>query len=504
MQITFYSSFYKKKNSTKLPTIGGAGNPTDAVVVTGYLRQPCSILRPVIGLKESPSANNHPDAYRYAYIPQFARYYWVEDWMWMDGLWVVSLAVDVLASYRASIGDAEEYILRTDSTTNNFNGAISDVMYPATTNFNIEHVAFSNPFVESLSQGTYVVGIISRSSTNAVGAVSYYAMSSTQFGNLKDTLFSDDNLTIMGILDNLGNLNIDDMSKELFRTLYNPYQYIASCMWFPIQQSDISGTSQTGIDLGWWRYPNLSGKRITGQTVGLQEGVEQVPVHPQAATRGKYLNYAPYTTMTLYGKFGSVPLNTSFLEIGSYLINLYTVDIITGETIFETYVADNTAGTGRKLMNRTTFMLGTPIQIAQVGQDFLGAASQLVNTAGSAVSGSFQGFAATGTVAGAAVGAIAGGASGIYNAINAAMPQLMTSGANGSFALASISTELIVHHYQIVDEDVTHRGRPLCAIRKISTLSGYVLCAEGDLDLNAYDNERDAVREFLTTGFFWE
>jgi len=501
MQITFYTSFYKRRNSTKRPTVGGAGNPVDAVVLQGYLREPCSTLRPVIGLTKSPSNEAHAEAYRYAYIPQFGRYYWVEDWTWEDGLWVVSLSVDVLATYRSSIGDAEEYILRTDSTTSDFDGAISDMMYPATTNFNIEHLAFRNPFVESISQGSYIVGLINKSNVSAVGAITYYAMDSTQFGALKDALFSNDNLEIMGIIDNLGNLRIDDMSKELFRTLYNPYQYIASCMWFPIPVSSIPGTANAPISLGWWDYPSLSGKRITGQVAVFRDGSEQeyvqVPIHPQAARRGKYLNYAPYTTMTLYGKFGSLPLDTSMLEIGDYIIPLYTVDLITGETIYEVYCADNPAGTGRKLIARTIFLLGTPIQLAQVGVDFLGQVATTIDAA----KDSARGYLLTG---GSIAGAIAGGASGIYNAISSGMPQMRTGGANGSFALANLSTELIVHHYEIVDEDVTHRGRPLCAIRKISTLSGYVLCAEGDLELNAYDNERAAVREFLTTGFFWE
>ena len=336
-----------------------------------------------------------------------------------------------------------------------------------------------------------------------MGAITYYAMDSDEFGDLKDELFSDNNLTIMGILDAVGNLNIDDMSKEVFKTMYNPYQYIASCMWFPLTKSDLTGTQVTSIDLGWWNYPNLSGLQLSRQVEQFNDGVVAIPVHPQAPTRGKYLNYSPYTKLTLFGKFGSLPLDPSYMEIGSYLVTSYKVDVITGETIFEVYIAEDQYGANRVLMTKTSFMLGTPIQIAQVGIDYLGTAVQAFDAGDKLISGAIAGFA-TGGLGGAVTGAIAGSATGIINAIDTAMPQVITNSANGSFANAQISSILVVVHYVVVDEDITHRGRPLCSVRRIDTLTGYVLCAEGDLEIDAYDSERADIKKFLTTGFFWE
>ena len=84
------------------------------------------------------------------------------------------------------------------------------------------------------------------------------------------------------------------------------------------------------------------------------------------------------------------------------------------------------------------------------------------------------------------------------------MPQLQTSGVNGSFIGNELSTVLISKFYTIVEEDIHHRGRPLCSNRRIDTLSGFILCAEGDIDLNAYDSERREIKKYLTEGFFWE
>ena len=148
-------------------------------------------------------------------------------------------------------------------------------------------------------------------------------------------------------------------------------------------------------------------------------------------------------------------------------------------------------------------MIGTPIQIAQVGVDYLGTVANAVNSGGSMINGAVSGYM-SGGVGGAIAGAITSGVSGIANTIGSAMPQMMTSGANGSFITAQLSTVLTYEHFIIVDEDISHKGRPLCKVKKINTLTGYILCAEGDLDLNAYDSERTEISKFLTTGFFWE
>ena len=101
-------------------------------------------------------------------------------------------------------------------------------------------------------------------------------------------------------------------------------------------------------------------------------------------------------------------------------------------------------------------------------------------------------------------GAISTVANGIYNTLQAQMPQLETNGSNGSFLCSHTVTKMESIFYKIVDEDIVHKGRPLCELRRIDTLSGFILCAEGDLDLNCYDDERKAISKYLTTGFFWE
>lgn len=507
MVIEFYTTFGKRVNSTKRPSGDSAKS------LNGYLREPCSILNPRFKI-ERLTADENPEGLSYAFIPNFQRYYFVNDWTWAECVWECSLTVDTLASWKTSIGECEEYILRHDSTTD-FNGAISDTMYPATTDFSIESTAFQNPFVESLSQGTYILGIINGETADTVGAINYYAMTPTQFGALKTYLFSDENLFLMHILDNSTTPPtplITDISIELLKTLYNPYQYISSCIWFPLPIENIPGTETSSIKLGWWSYP-LSGKLVNTQTIALTESAT-MPEHPQVL-RGKYLDYAPYTKRILFGKFGAYPVDTSYMEVGSVLINFYYVDLITGRAKVQFYVAETTGGLNRKMLGETDFLIGVPIQIAQIGVDYLGTAVNLIDTAKHAVGGMIAGGLIGGTglaipgagaalPAGAVAGAILSSAGGIYNTIESAMPQMRTSGTNGSFVSTYISTVLISQFFVITDEDITHKGRPLYSKRIIKNLNGFIQCADGDIQFPCMIAEKRIIGEHFTTGFFWE
>jgi len=493
VNITFYS-FAKKANSTKQPPANSG------TVLSCQLKADTDMLNPTLVINNTPIGWN--PIWNYCQISNFKRYYFINSWSWRNGVWECSCAVDALASWKTDIGNNIEYILRTDSTVV-YNDAITDTMYPATTDIDLNQYFLTSAFVSDISDGIYVVGIISGNDVQAVGAISYYAMSATEFGALKEALLSDDNLITMGMaaLDpgtqQLVPL-ITDMSMEMLKAMYNPFQYIVSCMWFPFPKSVITSTPVSSIQIGWWNY-SLSGNRITAQTLTLFEGPTSILPHPQASTRGKYLNHATYTRCTAYGVFGSVPMDLSYFdENDDRLIIRYMIDLITGNcrTRFESYVSSEQTPIHHTITERD-FQIGVPIQLAQIATDYLGTAVAGIDAIGKTVSSAMRLDVG---------GAISNAAHGIYNTIEAAMPQLSTSGTNGSFLITNshMQTSFCYQFYRIVDEDLTHKGRPVCANMLISSLSGYVLCAEGDLDLDCFAPERQMIAAFLTGGFFWE
>lgn len=499
MQIILYSNFNKKKNSTLQPTSGNSTSHT----VTGYLREPCDILNPMITLQNVTGASIIPAQCTYAYISDFDRYYWITDWTRQDALWIAQMSVDVLASHKTAIGNQTEYILRHDSTSD-FNTYLSDTTYPCTNDVEFNSYVLNTIFTTDIQSGIYVVGIISGGqSAHSVGAITYYALTMAQFVALKERLFSDSNLETMQIIDSQG-LDLSIIPQEIVKTIYNPYQYIVSCFWFPFTESSITNKDAvTSIPIGWWTY-TLSGYRIRQQIIEIGTESYGFGIHPQANLRGEYLNYAPYSKRYIVGRFGTVTLDGIIFKRGDHCIVSYLIDLITGQCIAK--IAKQTTESGLtvdRLIEERSFLLGVPIQLAQVSTDYLGTAMTVNHALGDMFNSTTQGFMSAG-IPGAIVNGIESTISGIGNTVKASMPVVETGGNNGTFLSPRNETHVIEVFYRIVDEDIAHRGRPLCELRQINTLSGFVLCAEGDIDINCYDSERTQIKNYLTTGFFWE
>ena len=141
------------------------------------------------------------------------------------------------------------------------------------------------------------------------------------------------------------------------------------------------------------------------------------------------------------------------------------------------------------------FLLGVPIQLAQIGVDYLGVAVTAVDAAAN-IAGNAMSLNVAGTVSAAA--------HGVHDVIKSTMPQLETGGSNGSFVGAYTESHLISHFYTVVDEDIEHKGRPVCAIMAIKDLRGFVLCSDGEFNIACLDTERAMITDYLTSGIFWE
>ena len=504
ISVTLYAGFKKKTNSTKQPDAS-----VMQMTVNGILKEPSDILNPTISFQKNPEDYGFQlewCQFVYAWIPIFDRYYFVNNWTWNDGLWVVSLSVDVLATYKGAIGNLNEYVLRAD-TLSDYDGDISDCLYPATTNFDIVETTASNPFVSSVSSGCYVVGIINGATLNNIGAITYYAMNPTQFSLFKENLLTDKNLTTMEILDNQQPPQplITDMSVPLIKAMYNPFQYVASCTWYPFSISHLPiEENPRQMAIGWWTYTSVFGYYLTGNTCSFSE-TGSFSTHPDASARGNYLNYAPYSRRTIIGRFGAVPIDSSFYKVGNNIKLEYLVDVITGQC--RVYIkAEELNGSSvvrSVVITERDFLLGVPIQLAQIGVDYMGTAVSAFNTVGSAIGGAIAGGASAGGV-GAIGGFIGGVANGIYNTIQSAMPQMETSGSNGSFITCSVDTKILNHFYRIAEEDIHHKGRPVCSIMTIHALTGFIQCADPDVDIACYEQERKAIGNHLISGFFYE
>ena len=93
---------------------------------------------------------------------------------------------------------------------------------------------------------------------------------------------------------------------------------------------------------------------------------------------------------------------------------------------------------------------------------------------------------------------------GLTSAVESQMPKVSTAGANGSFIECIQQPQLISEFLPIVNENLAEYGRPLCAIRTINTLSGYIQCGEDDHSFSATKTESEEINRYLSEGFFYE
>lgn len=94
----------------------------------------------------------------------------------------------------------------------------------------------------------------------------------------------------------------------------------------------------------------------------------------------------------------------------------------------------------------------------------------------------------------------------VGNAIDSLMPQTITQGVNGSYLERTLflAPTLTAQHFIVVDEDNTECGRPLCAIRQLGNLSGYIKCGEVTVNYPCFIGEKQKILQFLLSGFFME
>ena len=470
MNVYMFSDFKKRINSTKRPTT------SDGVLFSVQLKEETSFLNPV--LKFSPdqlsSAVFSPSMYNYVYIPFWKRYYYITDWKYLNAVWECSCIVDALASFKLEIGNTSSYIIRSASSSN---GDIIDSFYPAKSDCTIVRTsAASSWYGVAPSGGTYVLGCINYQSSNRVGAVSYYALTGSQLAQVLNYLFTD----------NIFNTSsITEMGKGLYQSFFNPFQYIVSCMWFPFALESF-GSTQTAVKVGYWST-GVNGIMVTSLAQKTYV-TATIPNHPQS-TRGAYLNHAPYTRHTLYiPPFGSIPIDTNFVNIGNYLYSAVLVDHITGQATIRLSIAPSSSSLNEyNIMTERTGVIGVPIQLAQVMTDYVNTLSSGADIIGSAFSLNLGGVF-----------------KGLLSAVESQMPKVSTSGANGSFVETIQYPYLISEFLPIVNENNTEYGRPLCSTATINTLSGYIQCGEADHAFTATKTESEEINRYMREGFFYE
>lgn len=496
--VTLYK-FSKIMNSTSAPD-----NNTTKQEFSCVLKDSCGVMSPVIELDLGLLTN--PSEYNYAYIPEFSRYYYITEWEFTNRLWVCHLEEDLLATWKGWIGTEQMYILR---SAYQYDNTIEDDMYPTLPQPTIINAAGSFKWPSNLVEGYYVVGVINNSS-NAIGAVGYYVFTNVQFKNLCAKLMS--NTSWLDVPTEISEGGIDD---GLLRTLFNPFQYVVSCKWFPFEPP--MGDEITSMPYGWWTLSDVTCHRLSSTIINVKEIDFTLTKHPQAASRGTYLNSSPFTQFTLsYYPFGDIVIDASPFAPETQLQTLTTVDCTTGTAILEICIKSNEENYPANVIERRTGNFGVDIQIAQISVDKLTQAETVISGTSAVARDTLHTAAQATNVSnllnplGGALGTAASAAQTVNTAthaiadgIRSSVPQMETSGLNGSISAFGLTPLLKQTFYSLVTEDLYNNGRPCCKLTTPATLGGYMVVKNAHVYFPGTVNELAGVNAYLESGFYY-
>lgn len=454
--VNFYT-FTKEVNSTARPS--GSGTACPCVSNADF-----NILAPRLPLQLGAAAN--PTGFNYCYVDAWGRYYWISRWAFEAGLWVAYCEVDALASWKTEIGATSAYVLRAAADSD---GSIIDTMYPIKSDSTCEIQAGTSPWTLDPTQGTFVVGIAGS------GATQYLRFTKAGLDTFFQSIFNDS--YAQDCLNTLALATNPELKVQL-----NPLQYITSIIWLPFSSA---GDAVNTIRVG------LADVAIAGMSIGSghASGTSQFNIrrHPQADNRGSWLNAGAASYDLFYPPFGLIHLDPVQCASNSTIYADWKVDYKTGHA---TLTVTSESG----MLAQVSGQVGLSYSVGNVVSPGWGLSSMLSQFGGIAAAAVSQNWG----------GVISGALGAVGSAAAAAVPHLSTvGGASASDGLIG-NPSVIYEWFYPAPEDNAHRGRPLCQVRQLSTLSGYQLCTDTDIQIPATRQEIDTIRAYLESGYYYE
>lgn len=465
INIKFYN-FQKKAKSTARPN-------GPAVALPCVLKEATSIIAPKIEVR----SDSTPIIFNYAQIEDFNRWYKISNWTYDRGIWIAQLQIDLLATYKDTIGSSSLYIVRSSHA---FDGRYRDNKYPMANGATMSSVPISPLWVQNPANGAYCVGITAKN--GGFGSTGYYWLNNTQMNTLISQLLDDSLLSDSGYL-------TSDCSIPLQKSIADPLQYIKSCIYIPFNFTEYQPTQAVDIYVWEWK-PGVTGIPVYREYAVIEKTrTITLPKHPQAAARGVYMNTPPYTSLALaVPPFGVIELDaTALADVATLTINA-TVDITSGVGCLE-------IRGGGAILHRLEQQVGIPIQLSQITRDYMGAARTAVggffNSIGQALTGNIGG--AIGTAANAAI-----------DTQLALVPRENSTGQGGAFTYLYMTTALTATFYQAAADDNSNYGRPLMRKGMPSDYPGFLLIDNADVTINGTLDESEELKLLLESGFFYE
>lgn len=433
----------KKRNSTKIPSVGSA--------VSCVLKAGTTIENPTFILQ-----NVDPWKWNVAYCSTFGRYYFVNNIGYLETCYEVSCTCDYLASYKSEILANTVYVVRSSSL---YNEDITDSLFPTNSQATIQ-CTLSGSFGFTNS-GSIILTTAGRTGN------AFHALSSAQFSALCNYLYSSTFIDLLTDWTKIG----DVVTKQFFNTS----DYIVSACWVPVS----IGGGHDSISLGPIENCGTGTALSNGKIWGTVVTVD-APSHPQLEGYN-YRNFEPFSRYTLSIPYiGTVPIDGSYLKSNRTISIGMSMDI-NGNINCSVFSPKGRYGTF----------------FGSAGSN-IGFGSRSSNGGGNIVKGAGE------LIASGFTGNFLGATSGILSLTSGLVSSSITSSGSGGcvaqddfcILTSTFSTQLTV--------DASNIGRPLCQPTLLSSLTGYTKCENASVSCNATDSGKLIINSYLNGGVFIE
>ena len=469
--VTFYT-FYKRSNSTKRPQNGGVSLKVE-------IKSPSNIMSPVLEI----DTRENPSKWNYVYIPHYSRYYYITGMTWEYGLWIFTTKLDVLATAKDEIGSANLYVLR---SSREFDTHIADSTYPAKVAQNVD-IDIPNVFgIPKFGEGYYVCGILS-----GTASTDYYMFKAEDYAVFVNKLFDIEKVT--------ENLSLEDRDIAMVQSTLNMGSFITGVKWFPAICAIASmGNPYTSLKVGWWEFTGFTAWKVI-ENYNISYPIDfliSIPKHPQSSSRGWWLNGSTHSAYILHAPvFGDIPIDNSVIYQENEIRVRIGCDLVSGTGVMRLSASDVDFNSIFAKIGVDVALSGiSSPQMAKTVSPVIGAIGSIASMGVSLATGNY-------------LGALAGGLDTVNTIVGSegsTNPTVYNGGSNGDMCSIAVPWNLQCQFKELVEEDLENRGRPLCKVRNISSLGGYIQVLEGDVETDLTDSENSMIQSHLQGGFYYE
>lgn len=483
MNITVYTAFSKRKNSTKQPT--GGTSVTCSIKHTNSMRNPIFNIN-----KDDLTGGVVPENIRYVKDTDHSICYFVNDVEYVPNkYYALTCTIDPMATYKSSITGSTQFVLYSASI---YNTKLTDPriqLFPNVTGYSYSATI---PFLDAT--GFYVVTVINYDSNNVStsGITTTYLMDIAVLRSFAGYI----NVDLASILD--PSLNIIEVLRSLAS---GPMDFVVSIRYIPLDLQSVATELNLGL-VDVYLGPSQaahSGTPVQGYLLGDSSVITIEDKLELSALFSADFRCSPtYLKLHAYiPGFGQVDLDPVACKFG-FKVDCH-IDVLTGDVTTLLYGYPTTYNSSPLLQNSYNYNIGIILPIAKYASD----AGSVVAGIGGAMSLADRIIAGNASLIGTALEAAAS-ANSIAQGIKPSGSVKGSISGKSFVAEKFLRLEVEQSYTQDLDIMTTTHGRPLMQEVALSTLSGFCQCANASVSINGFEADRDIINGYLESGFYLE